>query len=151
MALAPKEKELVATAISVAAGCKPCTDYHVKAARRAEASEAAIRRAIEDGLAVRRKAADIMEAHSRVHLGDGLEAFGLGCPGAPDRVGMLARLGAAFAVNCVSSFEYHLGAAELSNISRAEVAEVLKLAAFIKQRATSHVERLVGWGQREAA
>ncbi len=42
MSITPKEKELVAVAISVAAGCKPCTDHHVAVARKARATDAAI-------------------------------------------------------------------------------------------------------------
>ena len=37
MTMTPKEKELVAIGISVAAGCKPCTDHHVAVARKARA------------------------------------------------------------------------------------------------------------------
>ena len=39
MAMNGNEKELVAVAISVAAGCKPCTDYHVEAVRKVGATE----------------------------------------------------------------------------------------------------------------
>ena len=37
MTMTSKEKELVAIGISVAAGCKPCTDHHVAVARKARA------------------------------------------------------------------------------------------------------------------
>ncbi len=33
MSMTPRDKELVAIGISVAAGCNPCTDHHVKVAR----------------------------------------------------------------------------------------------------------------------
>ncbi len=35
MVIRLKERELAAVGISVAAGCKPCTDHHVKQAREA--------------------------------------------------------------------------------------------------------------------
>ena len=38
MAITVKEKELVAVGISVASGCKPCTNFHVKSAREVGAS-----------------------------------------------------------------------------------------------------------------
>ena len=42
MAITPKEKELAAVGMSIATGCKPCTDFHVKAARKSGASDAEI-------------------------------------------------------------------------------------------------------------
>ena len=64
MAITPKEKELVAIGISVAAGCKPCTDHHVAVVRKARATDEEIRQAANDALAIRRRAADIMQSHA---------------------------------------------------------------------------------------
>ena len=58
-------------------------------------------------------------------------------------------MGAAFGVNCTSSLKEHLAAAETVGISQEEVAEIVKLAAFIKERAASHVERLVRTPEEE--
>ena len=52
MAITAKEKELVAVGISVATGCKPCTDYHFKAVRKVRASDEEIRHAVADALSV---------------------------------------------------------------------------------------------------
>jgi AhpD family alkylhydroperoxidase len=49
-----KEKELAAVGISIAAGCKPCTDFHVKKAREVGASEAEIKQSMSDAVSVRR-------------------------------------------------------------------------------------------------
>lgn len=151
MAMTPKEKELVAIGISVAAGCKPCTDHHVAVARKARASDEAIRQAADNALVVRRYAADIMEAHALAHLGENREAAGFGFQGEPDRMTALVCIGAAFAVNCVASLEHHLAAAEQAGVPEDEVGQVTALAAFIKQRAASHVERLVGMAEDAAA
>ncbi len=56
MTLHPKEKELTAVGISVTTGCKPCTDYHIDAVRKAGATEEEIRQAVADALHVRRNA-----------------------------------------------------------------------------------------------
>ena len=69
MALRLKEKELAAVGISVVTGCKPCTDYHVKAAREARASDEEIKQAVADALAVRRGATEIMEGYALAKLG----------------------------------------------------------------------------------
>lgn len=141
MALTPGEKELAAVGMSLASGCKPCTDFHVGAARKAGASDAQIKQAMDDALAVRREAADIMQAHGLVRLESGrpLEP-------APvrktDRVKELVCIGAAFAVNCVSSLKAHLDAAEGVGISHDEITAIVKLSTFIKGKAASHVEHL---------
>ena len=63
MVLRLKEKELAAVGISVVAGCKPCTDHDVPAARKAGASDDEIKQAIAEALAVRRSATEIMEGY----------------------------------------------------------------------------------------
>ena len=68
VAITPKEKELVAVGISVAAGCKPCTDHHVAVVRKARATDEEIRQAANDALVVRRSAADIMQSHALYSL-----------------------------------------------------------------------------------
>lgn len=56
MAITPKEKELAAVGISVATGCKPCTDHHMKAVRKARASDKEIRQTVADALEARKGA-----------------------------------------------------------------------------------------------
>jgi AhpD family alkylhydroperoxidase len=142
MAITPKEKELAAVGMSVATGCKPCTDFHVKAARKSGASDAEIKQAMSDAVAVRTGATEVMEAYGLAHLGEGH-------PGAdPDHIGTTTRvkelvcIGAAFGVNCVSTLKAHLEAAESVGISHDEITTVVKLSAFIKGKAASHVEHL---------
>ena len=144
MALRLKEKELAAVGISVVTGCKPCTDYHVKAAREARASDEEIKQAVADALAVRRSATEIMKDYALAKLG--AEAHGSDGGGADEtnRVKELVSVGAAFGVNCVLSLEQHLTAAANAGVSQEEIAKIVRLAAFIKGRAASHVERLAG-------
>ena len=144
MAITVKEKELAAVGISVASGCKPCMNYHVKAVREAGASDEEIKQAVADALRVRESATDIMKAHALARLGqEGSHSHADG-PGSMNRVRELVSVGAAFGVNCTSNLKQHLAAAETVDISQEEVKEIAKLAAFIKERAASHVERLIG-------
>ena len=53
--LTEKEQELVAVGASIAAGCRPCTAYHVRAARVAGADKEEIRQAVNDALDVRQQ------------------------------------------------------------------------------------------------
>jgi AhpD family alkylhydroperoxidase len=142
MAITLKEKELAAVGMSIATGCKPCTDFHVKAARKSGASDAEIKQAMSDAMAIRRGATEIMEAYGLAHLGEQR-------PGAdPDRIVTTTRvkelvcIGAAFGVNCVSTLKAHLEAAESVGITHDEITTVVKLSAFIKGKAASHVEHL---------
>ncbi len=69
MTITVKEKELAAVGISVASGCKPCTNYHVKAVREAGASDEEIKQAVADALSVRKSATDFMKVHALARLG----------------------------------------------------------------------------------
>lgn len=151
MSITVKEKELTAVGISVAAGCKPCADHHIKAVRKTGASDEEIKQAVAHAVAVRERARRIMQAHALAQLG---EAGHSGEPvpsEAAGRMQVLVSIAAAFGVNCVSTLEKYLAAAESVGISQDDVAKIVKLAAFIKKRAASHVERLVGMTEEAAA
>jgi AhpD family alkylhydroperoxidase len=141
--ITPMEKELAAVGMSVATGCKPCTDFHVKAARKSGASEEEIKQAMTDAFAVRRGATEIMEAFGLAHFPGSKPAFDPERVGKTDRVKELVCIGAAFGVNCVSTLKAHLEAAESVGISHDEITTIAKLSAFIKGKAASHVEHLV--------
>ena len=151
MTITPKEKELVAIGISVAAGCKPCTDYHVSVARKARATDNEMKKAAADSLLIRRQAVDIMEAHAFGHFDHEREPVVCGLLGEPNRIEALVSVGAAFAVNCTSSMEHSLTATEAAGVSQDDIMQVVKLAAVIRQKASSHVERLVGITEEEVA
>ncbi len=143
MSLTLKEKELVAVGSSIAAGCKPCTNHHMKKVKETEATEGEIRQAIEIAAEIRHNAAEIMLAHGLRRLGVLDDAEYLAPADETSRVKELIAIGAAFAVNCTSTLEHHLKAGGEAGISRGEVEEVAKLAQFIKGKAASHVEKLV--------
>lgn len=144
MTLRLKERELAAVGISVAAGCKPCADYHIEAARKARVADDDIRRAIAEGLGVRRHASEIMRDHALAGLGAEQRGAAAEAVGEVDRLGALVGLGAAFAVNSTDCFEQLSPLAEAQGVSQAEIADIVKLTRFIKDKAASHVERLVG-------
>lgn len=151
MAVSVKEKELAAVGVSVAAGCKPCTDYHVKAARKAGAVDDEIAQAVSDAVAVRVAATEVMERHALAQVGRIVAQTASGPPAPAERIKALVALGAAFGVNCVSSLEQRLAGAEALGISKDEIETIVKLAVFIKERAASHVERLVKFSDQAAA
>jgi AhpD family alkylhydroperoxidase len=113
-------------------------------ARKARASDQEIKEAVVAALAVRRSATEIMEGYALADLGEPEPEPDSGSSAETSRQRELVAMGAAFAVNCVSSLEAHLGAAEAVGVTQEEITQIVKLAAFIKERAASHVERLVG-------
>ncbi|MDF2765460.1 MAG: hypothetical protein K0S81_2454 [Rhodospirillales bacterium] len=142
MGITPKEKELAAVGIAVATGCKPCTDFHVKKVRESGASDTEIRQAMTDAVSVRRSATDTMEDYGFARLGGNNPTNGRQDGDTTDRVRELVCIGAAFGVNCVSSLKTHLKAAERVGISHEDIGAIIKLSAFIKGKAASHVEHL---------
>jgi AhpD family alkylhydroperoxidase len=145
MTMTAREREIAAVGISVAAGCRPCTDHHVGEAARAGATDEETRQAVADALNVRRKAADIMEAHALARLGDEARDRPASCTcDETSRLKTLTSVGAAFAVNCASSLQTRLAAAEDAGISEQEITEILELAASIKTAADRHARSAAG-------
>ncbi|MDH3692802.1 MAG: carboxymuconolactone decarboxylase family protein [Gammaproteobacteria bacterium] len=142
--ITPKEKELVAVGISVAAGCKPCTNYHVKAARENGASDEEIKQVVATALSVRTSATQVMTDHALARVGGKVQEDKPHGAIAGARIKELVSVGAAFAANCVTGLKQHLAAAQNAGISQEEIDQVVKLAVVIKDRAASHVERLAG-------
>lgn len=151
MVIRLKERELIAVGISVAAGCRPCTDYHLKAVREAGGSEEEIKATIATAISVRISAANLMVDYAQSRLADEEPGDELGLNVEISRVQVLASLGAAFAVNCVPSATKFLAAAKAADISEVDIAEITQLAKFIRGKAISHVDRLVGQKEVEAA
>ena len=141
MPITKMEKELAAVGISIAAGCKPCTDFHMKAVRETGASEAQVRHAVEQAAAVREAAGGIMLAYGLAHLGD--EAEPPTAPAVENRQALFTRLGAAFAVNCASSLERAIQTADSAGVTADEILEIVKLSRFIKGKGAAHVERRI--------
>ncbi len=142
MAITPKERELIAVGISVAAGCKPCTNYHVKKARIEGADNVEISDAIAEAIHIRYRATDTMKAHAlgRVYIptrNNVTENIGKNT-----RLNEMLAIGAAFGVNCVTTLGQHLAAAEEKGITPAEIRDIIKLGMFIKKKAAMHAEKV---------
>jgi len=146
MSLTVKERELVAVGVSLAAGCKPCTDYHLNRVRRAGASDEEIEQAMLDAIAVRDKAKRIMQRHGFKLLSfkkvgrteDDDDELG-----EPTRMRELVSVGAAYAVSCTSSLEGHVATARSVGVEDDEIEAVVGLARFIRGKADSLCCRLI--------
>ena len=140
--LTAKEKELVFFGASVAAGCKPCMNYHIKQLRVAGAEDEEIEQVIDDASRVRRCAQETMEGHGRELLGIASEGGKRDSGEAPTRIRELVCTAAAFALNCTSSLEKHIAEARAVGISDDEIASVLDAALLVKGRAALYVDRI---------
>jgi AhpD family alkylhydroperoxidase len=140
--LSEREKELVAVGASIAAGCRPCTAYHVRAARTVGADEGEIRQAVDDALDVRRSATASMARLAEKQLG--------GAPGADvandsqeSLMGELVSVGAALAVNCVTNLETHLTAAWQLGATVRQIQTVFDIARAVKSMAGKKAEAAI--------
>ena len=147
MSLTTLNKELAAVAISVAAGCRPCTSHHLTEARRAGASDAAIEKAVASAVCVRTSATEGMRRHA---LGLEPEQAGCGCA-STQPVEELTALGASLAVNCTENIAKHLAAAKALQVPQEELDELFALVGAIRSRAVSHAEACFGEATAPAA
>lgn len=140
MTLTMLDKELVAVAISVAAGCRPCVTYHRAEAHKAGAGQEAIAKAVAGAVCVRTSATEGMRRHA---LGLEPAPDGCGCPSA-DPLDEMVALGAALAVNCTVNIDKHLAAARALGVPQEHLDEIGALVKFIRGRAVEHGERHFG-------
>jgi len=95
-------------------------------------------------MCVRNSAKEIMEAHGLKPLGIIKDVDDCGCGEKTTRIKELVSIGAAFAVNCTSNLEKHISAAQTVNITDDEIKSVIKSTGFVKDKAASHVDRVLG-------
>ena len=89
-----------------------------------------------------------MEAFTLAELGDTPEPKEE-CSPSDDRITELTKIGAAFAVNCTENLDKHLAAGRNAGISEEDIAEIAKLAGFIRGKASSHVDKKVSVEEEE--
>jgi AhpD family alkylhydroperoxidase len=140
--LSQKEKELAAVAASIAAGCQPCTEHHVEAARNAGATEDQIRRAVDDALSVRQNSTRVMAKLADELLGSAPEAKASCCDG-DALTRELVSATAALALNCATSLEHHLKAARRLGASDREIQIALGVARVVRKVAGQKAEAVL--------
>lgn len=143
MPMSNLEKELVALAISVAAGCRPCVTHHLVEARKAGADDTAIEAAVAGAVCVRKAATEGMRRHA---LGLDPVEEGCGCAAAEPLAEMIS-LGAALAVNCTAAIGKHLAAARSLGLDQEHLDAIFSLAGMIRGRAVAHAEARFGGGE----
>ncbi len=132
-----QEQELVAVGASIAAGCVPCTSFHLKAARIAGASPDEIAQAVELALDIRRRATEVM---ARVGRGQPRETAAQEAVAGDGPVSMLISVGAAYAANCTATLESCIESARKQGVTGGQILEALKIACAVKSMAGRKVQ-----------
>ena len=134
--LTPKQKELVAVAAALGAGCIPCTEHHAGAVREVGASEEETAWAASIGLEIKRESLAIMAelAADRLALPrtDGTETDGQRGAG-ETTLGALVAIGAATAAHCAPALEREIAAARQRGASEANITRAFRIAQKVRE------------------
>ncbi len=137
MQLDEKSLETIAIAISIAAGCEPCTRYHLKAAAELGSSGLEMMQMVALAGAIRNDRTPVAMAIDEIRSMAPSD-------GALDRHAVLAGIGIAVCVNGVRPLRENVEVARSAGVTDEEIMEVIGLAARIKEKAASHLDRIIG-------
>lgn len=129
--LSMEQKELVAVAASVGAGCQPCVSHHLKAGATAGLDGEQLLAAVTSAERVTAEAAVAMGDHARGKLGPDVAS-----PALLSRLEeALASLGAALGANDATKIERQLRAALELGASRAQLQQAIETAHTVQENA----------------
>jgi len=131
-----KDLEISAVASSLAAGCRPCTLYHIRQAKAAGASSREIDEVLEISydLSVGYRKSIVLAVSS-----DSAEPSNFVIDENLTDNQLLSAIGAAYAMNNADLLAKLITKVKEKNIPKGAIAEVVGLAAQIKFKAGSHL------------
>jgi len=138
--MSPKDKELIATAVSVAAGCEPCTKHHIKAARDVGASAHELETMVNIAIGVRERATRKMHGVAWAELDVTANGDGCACEAPAFALEALASAASALAANCGSGVPGYLEASRKAGASERDGEVALGIARHIKKVAAEKNE-----------
>ena len=132
--LSAREREVVAVGAAIGAGCRPCTNYHVRAGLKAGLTEDEIRLAVDEAEVLRIHAATAIADFARGLLGSSEErAAPLCTPTEPLQA--LAEVGAATGSNAGHALDRLLPYARGLGLSGGALSEAVEMAGAVKRMA----------------
>jgi AhpD family alkylhydroperoxidase len=137
--LTGKERALISIGASVAAGCQPCTAYHLKAARAAGACERSVALAVETALTGRNSATTASYEWAGRCQGDRPE-IDADFRAQKQLIAELTSIAVAVAVNSVPDFERHLAAAREGGARLEQIQSAIDIARRIKRTAEEKLD-----------
>ena len=141
--LTEKEKEIIAIGASVAAGCRPCTEHHIKTARAAGVCDRSLTLAVETGLVVRESATRAMDEWA-AHCQGARAQVDSGFREEKRRFAELTAVAAAFAVNSVPDLKARLEAARECGATLEEIRFTIAMAGIIRKTSEEKLADFIG-------
>ena len=139
MILESKELEIAAIAISMAAGCIPCTRFHIREADSNGASAIELMHIVKVALSANRPS-DLVRAADTALAGTADRDATI--TGTLVRQAALAGIGIAVCGNSVAGLRAAIAEAGKHRIADDEIMEIFGLASRIKEKAASHLDRI---------
>ncbi len=137
-----KEREVINLGTSLAAGCKPCTRYHLKKCSEAGISDNEIQELIDWTTQISKKAIEIMQSGAKANMGvDHRTDVDAHLKGG-NRNYLLVGLSVSCTLNNTELLEYYLSHADKLEMSNSEISYILETSKFIFGKAKAHVELL---------
>ncbi len=141
--LSAKEQALVGIGAAVAAGCRPCTQTLIRAARAAGACERGIRLAIETGSYAGTSAIRTMTAWAESAQGEAPE-LDAAFRAEKEKLTALILAGAAAAASSTELMGRYVREAEALDCAKGEVADALAVARTVSTTAAAKLEVAAG-------
>ncbi len=137
-----KEIQLVNLSGSIAAGCQPCTRYHINRCKDAGMSDKEIHNVVIKAEKICNRAFEEMKSRALkrvLNIKDG--KVGLR-PESDNRHDVLIGIMVSYTVNSTTLFEEYLQSAEKVEIGRKEISKIIEISKFIYDKAKAHVDIL---------
>jgi AhpD family alkylhydroperoxidase len=138
--LSDRQREAVAIGAAIGAGCRPCTQYHVKAALKAGLTADELRRAVRDAETVRVDAAVAIAEYAAQLLGDP-EKHGQRLCSPAESQQALVQVGAAVGSNAGYLLDSLLTQSRGLGLSNEALRETVAVANKVKSAAAGFFER----------
>ncbi len=137
-----KERALIALTASVAAGCRPCTAYHIQSVRAAGACERSVRLAVEMALSGRASATTAIAEWAESCQGSRPEVD-RDFRGARQLIVNLMSIATAVAVNSAPDLELSLATAQENGTTLEQIRAAIGIARQIQRVAQEKIEGII--------
>lgn len=140
--LTTREREIVNLGASIAAGCQPCTKYHVKKCREAGISDALIIEVTKKTKQICIQALEIMTDKVFKTLNTGINKEMLTSIGRDGKTEILIGLAASYSMNSTILFKIYLNHAITHEVNGQQISELVEITRFIHDKARAHLDML---------
>lgn len=140
--LSEKEIQVVNLGISIAAGCRPCTKYHVKKCREAGLPDAIIADVIEKTELISIQSIKALTAKAHKTLNRNIRKEFQFSAEKDNKTDILIGLAVAYTMNSTVLLAEYLKHAIKLEKSKEKTSEIIQISKFIYAKAKSHVDIL---------